>query len=341
VAKAAIGNGSRDFTINNSGVYGPTVEFIVYDAAAGEAVIDGVTASLSGSTLTLTKSDADEKGMAERRYYLSAQYASNDESDSRLMLRVLPQVVDGYALFFGNTEAGLTNLASSNLTTGLCPSTPVKSGEPTLVTGVNGGTAANLDSSNYVKIETSAGQFNWKDSFTVAFWVQVDSFTDQRTVFTNFSPANATNGPGVCIWQRSASRYWDFRIVNGNAWIASSNSGNNLDGNVDPETKWHHIAVVVTKQADSENPFYFQFYYDGVTSPEGDGLNPSFGNIAEQSANGNTLAAKGLGGRIPAELCHTNGLSSGNNSGGAAKIQDFILTEGAYTAAQIAALAAQ
>jgi hypothetical protein len=333
VAKAAIGNGSRDFTINNSGVYGPTVEFIVYDAAAGGAVINGVTASLSGSTLTLTKSGADEKGMAERRYYLSAQYASNDESNSRLMLRVLPPVVNGYALFFSGDANVLTNVPG---TVSLNEAT--LTGSPTIGTGHDGSNAAvTFATGKYIKLENTAGNFNWSGSFTVAFWVRVNSVVDQMPFFGNMNKPNTTadRKNAFVMWWRGTNitgsnqdNGLHFRSYNstgstGHPYAQVAFTGTSLGSRYPAELsleyqQWHHLAIVY---ASDGSKYHVTGYYDGALTT---------------AINGDTSTADLPGGNYAAYIAH-----NGEKDDTPFSMQDFILTEGAYTAEQIAALAAQ
>jgi alpha-tubulin suppressor-like RCC1 family protein len=109
VAKTAATQRSAIFTLSNSNSYSGTLTWKVYNAASGETLAAGVTASSSGSALTLSHAS----DIPARTYYVSVTESGKDES-GRLALTVTAYVPPDPGpgsdpVFYGQLDGGMGN----------------------------------------------------------------------------------------------------------------------------------------------------------------------------------------------------------------------------------------
>jgi hypothetical protein len=223
-----------NFTLTN--LTSGAITWKLYTADTGGTMWEGVNASSSGSTLTLSGAD-----VPAGTYYVTATEAGKTESPRTVLTVSLP---DSIAFTVG--ENSVTGTASPGGSVGAT----VNGNGPdySAVGGLNVltfNTNVSFDSSipnaptggDYVRLDPIAGDYIPEDNWTLELIVKPAS---ENGAILNFWGPNGRNNTGS-FWVEKNNNYWMFRVYNG------SGSANKSIKIVNPSVgAWHHVTFVRT-----------------------------------------------------------------------------------------------
>jgi len=216
----------------------------VYSDAAGAGTVSGISASSSGSVLTLSHAT----DIAVRTYYVSATDAGKGES-SRLPLQVvLPDTVaftvNGSTVEGTNSETNdIVPLVRSNGSPDYSDAGGRRSISFNSAVSAFAAGAQEPTGGDWIELNRIAGIHLTEENWTMELIIR-DSITAGSNMMA-FLPASGGFNANGCFWLELNTTYWLMRFYDTTAGTASN--GNRGVRIVRPTSgRWHHISYVRT-----------------------------------------------------------------------------------------------
>ncbi|MDR1788204.1 MAG: LamG domain-containing protein [Treponema sp.] len=192
--------------------------------------------------------------------------------------------------------------------------------------GSGGPKAASFAADSYLQLEAARDTFNWKESFTIAFWVNTTtSSTSSMTIFANreYVSSNSSGRKirGISINAHSTGNGGLSSLSgDGNAVIGESNLS--LVPSPNNTNRWNHIAAAAERVTAGGDTWTVTFYANGER------VGGPYNNIPYLFEGSASLSSA---------IAYI-GKSADAASGAVFCMQDFLLVNAALNAADIAAL---
>jgi hypothetical protein len=219
------------FTLTN--LSSGSITWKLYTESAGGTMWEGVNASSSGSTLTLTGDD-----IPVGTYYVSATESGKTESGRLPLTVTLPESITFTA--GSGSVSGMTNDSQSVTATVSGGSYSTVNGKNVLTfntdTSITGGTTGVPASGDFVSLNSITGAYMPENNWTMELIVKTGGATTGKIL--NFWGSDGAERAGSFWLENNTSGYWLLRFYNAN----SVNKGIGISR---PNTnEWHHVAYV-------------------------------------------------------------------------------------------------